>query len=89
MNGNIKKDRRKISRTCCSLDAKILLDQKTFTGRIENMSNSGAVVLTDGPVRMTEGDDIRLTVACDGRKDVLAAKVMWSDKSAFGVKFII
>ena len=81
-------NRRKTNRTCCSLHTAISLDHETFKGRIENMSNYGAVVLADEPIRISEGKTIRLTIARDGNEDVLEAKVVWSEANAFGAKFI-
>lgn len=61
---------------------------ETFKGRIENMSNSGAVVVTEHPVRLPEGEEIHLTVDCDGSEDRLRAEVIWSEAGAFGARFV-
>ena len=82
------KNRRKIQRTLCSLDAAFSFGQKTFKGRIENMSNYGAIVLADKPTHLSEGKNIRLTIVCDGREDILDAEVVWTEADAFGAKFI-
>jgi hypothetical protein len=52
------------------------------------MSNYGAVVLANEPIHISEGKKIRLSIACDGREDILDAEVVWSDASGFGAKFI-
>lgn len=82
------KENEPSKRTLCSLETVFSYGRKSFTGRIENMSNSGAVVVTDQPVRMPEGENIHMTIDCDGREDVLKAQVIWSDDSAFGAKFL-
>ena len=87
MEVSTMQDRRKNKRTCCSLDTEVSFDQKTFKGRIENMGNFGAIVKAGEPLHMVEGRNIRLTIACDGREDVLDAVVVWSDANAFGAKF--
>jgi hypothetical protein len=84
----IVKNRRKIKRTVCNLETAFSFDQKTFKGRIENMSNYGAIVSADEPIHLSEGKSIRLTIVCDGREDILDAEVVWSDADAFGAKFI-
>ena len=82
------KNRRKSNRTCCSLDTAFSLGHETFKGRIENMSNYGAVILANEPIKISEGKTIRLSIACDGKEDILDAEVVWSDANAFGAKFI-
>ena len=52
------------------------------------MSNYGAVVLASEPIHISEGNTIRLSIACDGKQDILDAEVVWSDDNAFGAKFI-
>jgi hypothetical protein len=88
MEENAMENRRKGNRTCCSLDTAFSLDQQTFKGRIENMSNYGAVVLANEPIHISEGKMVRLSIACDGKEDILDAEVVWSDANAFGAKFI-
>ena len=85
---NSIENRRKIKRTFCSLDAAFSFGQKTFKGRIENMSNYGAIVLADKPIHLSEGKSIRLSIVCDGKEDILDAEVVWSEADAFGAKFI-
>ena len=87
MSDAMKDNRRKNKRTCCSLDANIFLDGETFKGRIENMSNFGAIVVTEAAKRIAEKSGIRLSIFCDGKEDVLQAKVVWSEDGAFGAKF--
>jgi hypothetical protein len=81
-------NRRKTNRTCCSLDTAFSLGRETFKGRIENMSNYGAIVLANEPIRISEGKTIRLSIACDGKEEMLDAEVVWSDAKSFGAKFI-
>ena len=88
MEENAMKNRRKSNRTCCSLDTAFSLGHETFKGRIENMSNYGAVILANEPIKISEGKTIRLRIACDGKEDILDAEVVWSDANAFGAKFI-
>jgi hypothetical protein len=88
MEEKIAKNRRKIKRTLCNLEAAFSFDQKTFKGRIENLSNYGAIVLSSEPIHISEGKNIRLTIACDGKEDILDAEVVWSEADAFGAKFI-
>ena len=88
MEKNAMKNRRKISRTCCSLDTAFSLGQQTFKGRIENMSNYGAVVLANEPIHISAGKTIRLSIACDGKEDIFDAEVVWSEANTFGAKFV-
>lgn len=88
MEEKLLKNRRKIKRTLCNLDAAFSFDQKTFHGRIENMSNYGAIVLANEPIHLPEGKNIRLTIVCDGREDILDAEVVWFEVDTFGAKFI-
>ena len=52
------------------------------------MSNYGAVVLANEAIHISEGETIRLTIACDGKEDIFDAEVVWSEAKAFGAKFI-
>ena len=87
LKGLAMKERRRIPRTCCSLDAEFSFDRQTFKGRIENMSNFGAIVQASDPSHIREGKNIRLAITCDGKEDVLEATVVWSESGSFGAKF--
>lgn len=87
MNDPIQNNRRKNKRTCCSLDANVLFKGQTFKGRIENMSNFGAIVVTEAAKGIAENSGIRLSIFCDGKEDKLQATVVWSEEGAFGAKF--
>jgi hypothetical protein len=79
---------RKHKRNIFNRSVTFTVEDVDYVGTIDNISPEGVHVITDAPVRITEGEDITITVAnADMEKDIKVGKIIWADESGFGAKF--
>ena len=82
--------RRRDSRKAYAAEVFFSVEQKAYTGRIENISRGGALVNTGGMPKIEAGEITIITIPFpDMSKSVKRkAKVMWTDGETMGVQFI-
>lgn len=73
---------------CCSSNVTFSVDDSDYTGTILNIGRYGVSVSVDGKHSLPKGKKVRMTFNGNSKKDVKSAKVVWSDLSGFGAKFI-
>ena len=59
-----------------------------YAGTIQNIGNYGASISVHIPLKISAGKKIQMTILSDNQEDVKSARVVWSDESGFGAKFI-
>lgn len=81
-------EKRFVSRTVCKRDVTFHVGDQIYNGSIENMSNYGASIQAKKPQHVKKGEAIRITISCDDEENIRDANVVWSEKGAFGAKFL-
>jgi hypothetical protein len=83
----MKNKRNSTRPLCCIRDVTFSVNDNIYTGTIQNMGHYGASVISDKPVKISEGKKIRISILDDNQEEVKNAEVVWSDESGFGAKF--
>ena len=81
-------DKRKIGRTICSRQVSFAVDGNKYEGTIENISNEGTLILTPDPIELQQYAEVVITISSAEQTDIKRAQIVWSDKHAFGAKFL-
>jgi hypothetical protein len=80
---------RKHPRKLCSLDVKCAIQKQIFPGEVRNISLGGVFLRTNQNASLDVGQRLKLAVLNRKRGNVIKrnAKVIWSNRSGFGVEF--
>ena len=80
---------RKHPRKLCSLDVKYAVQKQIFPGEVRNISLGGVFLRTNQNASLDVGQRLKLAVLNRKRGNVIKrnAKVIWSNRSGFGVEF--
>ena len=79
---------KKVVTECYNRDVTFLVDDTSYAGTIQSISNYGLTISPRNPISIPEGKKIRLNILSQDKKDLKSAEIVYSDESSFGAKFI-
>ena len=84
----MKNFRESATMICYNRDVTFSVDDTTYAGIIQIMSNYGATISARNPLNLSKGKKIWINMLSQKQKEVKSAEVVWSDESGFGAKFL-